>query len=200
MERLKAIGSTFIWGSQSADSQESVYSKFTKIAAGIGIAGLAFLSWKIVAAGALAYSAYKGGRYFHSRYFQGRTVKKEGYTEASAIDEEEHTPPAPVAAGHEAHGNTQQGKTDAEKEAEIIAGLRRQQAEYSSRAIKNTFEILITHRDIGQKGNNIQWVGKMLRKHGPWVKWTFGLSLPVVKAYRKIKSCWPAKKKPDVVE
>ncbi len=212
MESLKAISSYFTWKSQGADNQSSSYSKFTKVAAGIGVAGLAVLSWKIVAAGALAYSAYRGGQYLHGRYFQRRVVKKEGEADAEAVHPQE-----PVSAGSEAHGDLQEErhreepakvkpkvaeerqpeKTDQEKEAEIIASLRKQQAQYPSRAIKNTFEILITHPNVGKKGGDIQWIKKMLLKHGPWSKRTFGMSLHVVKAFRKIKSCFPTKKKSE---
>lgn len=200
METIKQIGSYFTWKSQGSDSQESMTSKFTKIAAGVGIAGLAFVSWKIVAAGALAYSAYKGGRYIHSRYFQKHEVRRDSNIGARVADLEERHPEYPVNAGHDAHNDTQEEATD------VIADLKKMQANYclqaphNAKAIKRTFDLVISHPDILTKGKEMHWVGKMLKKHGPWVKRTGGLSLPFVQAYRKIKCCLPTKKKSEHVE
>lgn len=203
MQRIRQIGSYLNWPSQES---ESTRSKFTKVAAGVGVAGLALVSWKIVAAGALAYSAYKGGLYAYSRCFQRHEVKRETGPSRFPLDLEEKEPEYPVNAGHDAHGDQQEDRKEevviqrrCRTEEEIIADLRKTQADLceeapkNRRAIKATFDILISHPHFSTKGTDPLWVRKMLKKHSRWSKRTNGLSLFGVKLFRKIKCCMPKK-------
>lgn len=171
--------------------------QITRAVAGVGVAGLAVVSMKIVVAGALVYSAYKGGQYLHSRFFQRHEVRRDSGAGVRLAEMAEEHPELPIHAGHDSHNDQQEERREPPPRMNNpVDDLRRMQAGYKSRSAKNTFEILISHPDIQRKGNNMQWVRKMIKKHGRWSKATGGLSLYAVKAFRKIKACLP-KKNPD---
>jgi hypothetical protein len=167
---------------------------------------MAVISWKIIAAGALAYSAYRGGAYVHSRYFKRDEARGDSgiSSEVGAVSDER--PVYPVTAGHDAHSDTQderrepqvveeaqQAPTPVQHEDDLIAMLKKVKMDAIGNAGRNTLEAIITHPDLMEKGKDPYWIKKMAERHGPWMKRTGGLSLYAVQAYRKIKQCLPKK-------
>jgi hypothetical protein len=179
VESLKSIGSYFGWKSQGAAIQEGGCAKFTRVAAGVGAAGLAIISWKFIAAGALAYSAYRSGRYLNERYFQRK----------DAVVEEVKRAPEPVTEGHDAHGDQQ--KPFEQSFEDFVEDLRKMQTDAKTSEAKRVYDLLISHPKLSQKMGDFVWIRKVLDKHVAWSKRTFGLSSHFVKAYRKVQSCVP---------
>lgn len=198
MSTLQKIGSYFDFRAQLFNDNDTTYTKVGKAAAGVGVAGLALVSWKFVAAGALAYSAYKGGQFVYGRFFQRHEVKKDPKAGARVDDLREHHPEYPVNAGHDAHNDQQKNReqqVQTKSKEEIIQDLRAKQAEFGkTRAIRNAFELVISHPKVEEKGQDLFWLKKMLTKHGKWARRTAGLSLYAVKAYRKMECCFPKKR------
>lgn len=198
MTYLHKIDSYLDFGSvESKDPYATFGSKLAKMATGAGVAAVAIVSWKLVAIGALAYSAYQGGRYVHGRYFQGHQVRRDA---AAAAAPQENPLQNPINAGHDAHGDGQQERNQpVHEEVDVIGGLREKQREFGkTRAIRNVFEIIISHPEVNEKGRDYHWVGKMIKRHAPWAKRTFGLSLYAVKGYRYFKSCLPPNEQDSV--
>lgn len=210
MGTLNRITSYFTYGSQGAGNQDSAGSKFTRVAGGLGAAALAVVSWKIIAAGALAYSAYRGGIYLHGRYFK-KDEPGENSGISSGVDAvNDERPVYTVTAGHDAHSDTQderreqppvlveqvveevpQAPAPVQHEDNLMEMLQKMKMEAKGRAGKNTLEAIITHPDLMEKAKDPFWLKKMALKHGRWMKRTGGLSLYAVQAYRKIKQCLP---------
>jgi hypothetical protein len=172
-------------------SQDSAYTKLGKVAAGIGVAGLALLSWKFIVVGGVGYSTYKGTQYLQNRFLQ--PARREAAAgPVPAADEAPHD--APVDAGHEAHDD-QQGQPQpihaGQVENDTVPRLRQMQAGLPGWHARRALQAIITHPRVEERGNDLQWIKKLVLKHGKWSKRTLGLSLPVVIAFRKIKACFP---------
>lgn len=173
------------------NSNDSGYVKLGKVAAGIGVAGLALISWKFIVIGGVGYSAFKGTQYLQNRFFSGHNVRQEEEDADGAgavADGALHQ--APVNAGHDAHNDQQHQRAAPPVPDDPIAHLRGMQAGIQNWHGRRALEAIITHPNIIAKRNDMAWFRKMVLKHGKWSKRTLGLSLPIVQGYRKIKGCF----------
>ncbi len=169
------------------NSNDSGYVKLGKVAAGIGVAGLALVSWKFIVIGGLGYSAFKGTQYLQNRFFSSHNVRQEdGDADGAGAVADGALPQAPIDAGHDAHNDQQQHQ----EPEDPIAPLREMQAGLRNWHARRAFEAILTHPKILERHNDIHWLGKMVLVHGKWSKRTLGLALPIVQGYRKIKGCF----------
>ncbi|MBX7065645.1 MAG: hypothetical protein K1X28_00300 [Parachlamydiales bacterium] len=146
--------------------RENTVQKATKIVVGIGVAGLAIISWKVTATAGVLYSAYKGGELAYQRFFRKHTVKRDEDAIAPDVPEqaEENPLAVPVNAGHDAHNDQQEEREEGPQDHPVIADLRRQKEQFMNdprardpQKIGLIFDALMTDPEVLENGRDLVW-------------------------------------------
>lgn len=154
---------------------ETPVQKYTKLVVGLGVAGLAALSWKITVTAGLFYSAYKGGEIAYSRFFQKREVRRESAAANAVLNEADNPLIVPISGGHDAHGDNQQEEAAPEPEEPVVSGIEKLKA-LRAEWIQNpkvkdpakmrlVFKALISHPEALSMGGNLIWIKEKMGKY-----------------------------------
>ncbi len=163
---------------------ETKVQKYSKIALGLGVAGLAAISWKVTVTAGVLYSAYKGAELAWGRFFQRKEVRREAGSHINAALVMEDPLAAPIQGGQDAHGDQEEHDREEvipqihlesveDQRNRMIADLRVKRREMMAhprardpKKIGLVFDAIIYHSKVYQKGANANWLGEKIAKYG----------------------------------
>lgn len=180
IQKVSSVLNDHIFG---ITGNETSVQKYTKLVVGLGIAGLAALSWKVTVTAGLFYSAYKGGEIAYNRFFQKREIKREPAASNAVLNDIDIPLIVPVNGSHDAHGGGQREEPAPllrPKEAPLngVENLKALQKEWIAKPqVKNrekmglVFKAMISHPEAVLMGTQLHWIREKSVQYGKNSTW-----------------------------